>query len=263
VEILALVGSYRKQGNTDQIVGLIEEGLRRAADQHRERLAIETIYLGHEAINPCRGCRVCFDRGEEKCPFRDDLLAVKAKMKAADGLLLASPVYVDDVSGITKTWIDRLAHVCHRPEFAGRCAFSVATVGGSPTSHTLGTMTMALRTWGFHIAGQAGFKMGALMKPETSEARFRQGAEKVATQLFDAIHERKFARPSFYSLMMFKIQQYSWQRAARQDTVDYQYWQGQGWFEPGCTFYIPHESSPVKVALARFTGRVITRFVAS
>ncbi len=261
MQILALVGSYRKNGNTDQIVHMIEEGLQRIAEQHHEQLKVETINLGHQTINPCRGCRVCFNRGEDKCPHRDDLLAIKAKMKAADGLLIASPVYVDDVSGITKTWIDRLAHVCHRPEFAGKCAFAVATVAGSPTSHTMRTLSMALRTWGYHIVGQAGFKMGPLMSPETTAVRFQKQTDKIAAQLFEAIYGRQYARPTFYSLMMFKIQQWSWQRAVRQDTIDFQYWKNQGWFDPDRTFYIPHESNPVKVATARFVGAIMTHFV--
>ena len=215
MRILTLVGSYRKHGNTDQIVQLVEEALRQIAAEQQEPLEVETVYLGHQAISPCRGCRVCFDKGEEKCPCRDDLLEIKARMKAADGLLIASPVYVDDISGITKTWIDRLAHVCHRPEFAGKCAYLVVTVASSPTRHSLRTLSMALRTWGFHIVGQAGFKMGALMKPGTTTERFQGQAKKIATELFEAVQRRQALRPTFFSLMMFKIQQWSWQRAKR------------------------------------------------
>ena len=147
MRILALVGSYRRNGNTDQIVRLIEEQLRQVAARHQELLEIETVYLGRQTINPCRGCRVCFDMGEDKCPCRDDLLTIKAEMKSADGVLVASPVYVDDGNGITKNWIDRLAHVCHRPEFAGKCAFLVVTVAASPTSHSLRTLSAALFTY--------------------------------------------------------------------------------------------------------------------
>ena len=121
---------------------------------------------------------------------------------------------------------------------------------------------MALRTWGFHIVGQAGLKMGALMEPETTATRFQKRAEQIANALYEAIRQRQFARPSFLSLMMFKIQQYSWQRGAREDTLDCQYWRNRGWFEPGCTFYIAHEANPVKLAVARLVGGIITRFVA-
>jgi multimeric flavodoxin WrbA len=261
MKILMCVGSYRKGGNTDRIVNLIKAHLQVEADRHQTALELETLYLGHLAIAPCRGCRACFDQGEDKCPLKDDLLSVKTKMRQADGLLIASPVYVDDVSGITKTWIDRLAHVCHRPEFAGKCACLVTTVGSSPTSHALGTLSLALSTWGFYIAAQAGFKMGALLPAEDAKKRYEAQAEKIARQFFQAIHQRKFSRPTFRALMTFRIQQQFWQKAAT-DQADYRYWQGQGWLDPRRDFYQPHRASPVKVALARFTGGLLAKFVA-
>jgi multimeric flavodoxin WrbA len=263
MKILVLIGSYRRNGNTDQLAGLIRDGLQKEAEIHLQNLEIETIYLGHQQINPCRGCRICFERGEDKCPLKDDLLPVKAKMKQADGILVASPIYVDDVSGITKTWIDRLAHVCHRPEFAGKCAYLVTTVGSSPSSHSLRTLNLALSTWGFHIIGQEGFKTGALMQPEETRSRFQERAERIAHRLFKALYDRQFTRPSFMSLMMFRIQQLAWQRAdPKKSPYDYQYWENTGWLDPKREFYISTRASRIKIALARLTGSVIFPFVA-
>jgi hypothetical protein len=183
-------------------------------------------------------------------------------MRAADGILAASPVYVDDISGLTKTWFDRLAHVCHRPEFAGKCASLIVTTGSTRVKHALDSLGVALRTWGFHIVGQKGFKMGALMKPEQTRAQYQSAAEQAALALFNAIQQQKAAMPSFFSLMVFKIQQRGWQSKSDQDTIDYQYWKNQGWFDPRCTYFIPHQASPVKVALARLTGSIIDPFVA-
>ena len=151
------MGSFRRNGNTDQLTGLIKEHLLKEAAA-KTPLEIETVYLGQQDLQFCRGCRICYDHGEEKCPVKDDLLSIKAMMLSADGILMASPVYVDDVSGITKNFIDRLCHVCHRPQFAGKAAYLVATTGSSRTGKTLDTMKMALRTWGFNVVGQAGFR---------------------------------------------------------------------------------------------------------
>lgn len=262
MKILMLVGSYRKNGNTDQVCGLIKTHLEKIAAQQNVPLEIETVHLGQQRIEPCRGCRICFDRGEDKCPLKDDIAAIKARMQAADGILIASPIYVDDVNGITKNWIDRLAHVCHRPEFAGKSAFSVVTVGSTRMKHALDTLNLALRTWGFHVAGQAGFKTGALMKPAEMQAQHEEKARQVAVSFFHTLRTRAFTRPSFLSLMIFKIQQMGWQRQGKDpNTIDYQYWKNQGWFDPQRKFYIPIQSSPVKVALARLAGASIARFV--
>lgn len=260
MKILAINGSYRTNGNTARLLGLVEEQMRREASRAGEPLVFEHLVLGHFDLRMCRGCRICFDRGEECCPLKDDLLAVKAQMKAADGIFVATPVYVNDVSGITKNWIDRLAHVCHRPEFAGKCAYLLATVGDGPTGHTLTTLNLALRTWGFHIAGQAGFKTGARMQDDEIRGRYQQPAARVASRLFHAIDTRQFTHPPFLSLMTFRIQQRAWQRAA-DGSVDYRYWQDQGWLEPGRVFYTPQKASRVKVALARLVGDALAPFV--
>jgi multimeric flavodoxin WrbA len=260
MKILALVSSYRKRGNTARIVQMIEGHMEAIAARRGEPLEFDTLYLGHMDIELCRGCRTCFDRGEEMCPLKDDVPAIKAQVDAADGIILASPVYVNDVNGIAKNWIDRLAYVCHRPAFAGECAYLVATVADSPAKHTLRTMNVALRTWGFHIVGQAGFKMGALMAQEEAESRFEEETAQVANAMFDAISRERFLQPSFLSLMTFKIQQRAWQHEPP-GSMDYQYWKNQGWFDPDRTFYIEHRASRVKVALARLAGAVVARFV--
>jgi multimeric flavodoxin WrbA len=261
MKILFLIGSHRRHGNTDQLTGLIREHLRQEADQNQTPLEIETIYLGQQNIGFCRGCRICYDRGGEFCPMKDDIHVIKAKMVEADGILLASPVYVDDVSGITKNFIDRLCHVCHRPQFAGKTAYVLATTGGTRTGKTLATMKLALQTWGFHISGQSGYKMGALMKREDIRSQFDLQAAGVAKTLFNSIQRRDFSRPSFFGLMVFKIQQMSWRAKGIPGTVDYKYWEEQGWFNPNRTFFIPIKVGWLKLKLARLSGIIIGKIM--
>lgn len=265
MKILALIGSYRKNGNTDRVIHLMKEHLQSIAQQQTIPLELETVYLGDIQLGNCRGCRICMDRGEDRCPVKDDLLDLKQKMKESHGLLVASPVYVDDVSGITKTWIDRLAHVCHRPEFAGKSAYAIATTGSSPCNRTLGTLTQALSTWGYCIAGKQGFKMGARMDKAQIQSRYDQQVEKAARKFFNTIHLRQYEVPSFRSLMTFKIQQLAWQREGKtsegRGSYDYQYWNGAGWLAPTTDYYIPHRASKLKVALARLAGSAIAPLV--
>jgi len=259
VNILALVGSNRKKGNTARLVQLIGAQLETLAARAGHPLTFETLYLGDLDIRPCRGCRACFDRGEDACPLKDDVPLIRAKMDAADGLLLASPVYVDDVSGLVKTWMDRLAYLCHRPALAGKCAYPIATVGGSSTRHALRTMNAALLTWGYHLVGQAGYKMGALTPPDEL-APYQPAAARVAEQLFRAVSQQRALRPSWVSLIAFKIQQLAWQREPP-GSYDRTWWQAQGWLDPACTFYLPPRTPRVKVEVARLLGAVLARWM--
>jgi multimeric flavodoxin WrbA len=260
MHILALMSSNRKHGNTARLVQLIEDEMRALAARHGAPLEFETLHLGDLELHPCLGCRGCFDRGETRCPVKDDLPAIRAQMDAADGLIVASPVYVNDVNGVAKTWIDRLAYLCHRPALAGKCVYLIATVADSPTGHALRTLNIALRTWGCHIVGQAGYKMGPLLPQAELESRFSREAFRVAEAMFEAIAQQQYLRPAFMSLMMFKIQQLAWQRE-NPGSLDYAYWHDQGWLGPACTFYIPHRSNPLKVAAARGVGALLYRFV--
>jgi multimeric flavodoxin WrbA len=260
MKILALVTSHRKKGNTARIVQMIEGHMPAMAARHQQSLEFDTLCLGDMNVQFCRGCRTCFDRGEAKCPLKDDLPDIRTRMDAADGVIVASPIYVDDVNGIAKNWMDRLAYICHRPAFGGKCVYPLVTVGSSPTRHALRTLNAALLTWGFHLVGQAGYKMGALMDQAEMEGRYQKETARVADQLFRAVSEQQALRPSFVSLVVFKIQQLAWQREPS-DSYDYAYWEKQGWLAPERTFYVAHHASRIKVALARLAGAVLARFM--
>jgi multimeric flavodoxin WrbA len=61
------------------------------------------------------------------CVFEDDVPALVARMKEVDGIVFASPVYIDNVSGQMKVFFDRLADAIHYQILAGKYGCSVAT----------------------------------------------------------------------------------------------------------------------------------------
>jgi multimeric flavodoxin WrbA len=196
MKILAINGSYRKNGNTTRMLEMLSAQMQAAAVRNNHDFSFEIIHLGHQDIGFCRGCRACFNAGERKCPLQDDLLAIHEKIQDADGLVLASPVYVNDVSGIMKNWIDRMAFRCHRPAFAGKSAFIITTVGLGPTSHAERTLSDALTTWGFTVVGREGFKMGARMPKTQAETQFHRRINKAGANFYRAL--AKPPAPSFH-----------------------------------------------------------------
>jgi multimeric flavodoxin WrbA len=205
---------------------------------------------------------VCFDRGEDKCPLDDDVLSVRDKIVAADGLVLASPVYVNDVSGTMKTLVDRLAFVCHRPVFMGTPALILATTAGSPTKHTLRTMQSAHISWGGAIIASAGFVTGALSSTEEIRRKYGKRLESLARTVVETITEKHWKSPSFISLVVFTIQQKSWKRYAAQETkesTDAKYWRERGWFDSSSTYYFDHHAPWPRVAFARLVGSALAR----
>ena len=104
--ILSICGSYRQNGNTD---GLLKKALR-GAEQTGART--ENIHLSDYAIEFCRGCMNCFKNdGLEvgQCSIKDDMTKIIVpKILECDGMILGTPSYWSNVSGLMKNFIDRM-----------------------------------------------------------------------------------------------------------------------------------------------------------
>jgi len=259
MRIIVILGSGRRHGNTARVVEQTIAHLHRLAKREEQPLHIETIYLAQRDIQSCLGCRLCFDRGEQRCPHKDDLSAIAQSMAGANGLIVAGPVYVDDVSGLTKTWIDRLAYLCHRPALVHHCALAIATSAVSPTIHTLGTMTMALRTWGCCVAGSAGLRMGARWPDDEMEA-FTKRTERLARRLYRAIQRKHYERPGLIQLITFAVQQ-RYHRRHYEDSLDRTYWREQGWLDRGSQYYVKPRNNPLFLWIARALATLIAPLV--
>jgi multimeric flavodoxin WrbA len=190
MKFVALHSSARRGGNTEQIVRLAGEQLHRLADAAGAPLQFESVALSDLNLAMCRGCRACFDRGEEKCPLKDGLSDLTSKLLDADGVIFASPVYVEDVNAVMKNFIDRMAFNCHRPAFAGKTAFIVTTSGSGSTNHSVRTVKYALGSWGFHITGYRKYRMGALMDAETARVKYGKSVDGFAEELFRTVHRK-------------------------------------------------------------------------
>lgn len=108
--IIILVGSMRKGGNTDLLAQAFAEGA-------REDNTVEIISVADYKVNPCIGCNSCFAREGNKCFQIDDMDSIYDKLKTADIVVVASPVYFYGISAQLKVVIDRL-HTPMRNEFS-------------------------------------------------------------------------------------------------------------------------------------------------
>ena len=257
MKVLFLCGSGRTDGNTARAVGLFREKLEQVCGDAGVALETETVLLGQEELQFCRGCRACFDRGEDRCPLKDGLIPLRDRMLEADALVVASPVYVEDVSGLTKNWIDRMAFFCHRPGLYGKCAWLITTSASRSTKHSLRTMKVALTTWGAKVCGGNRLFLGALSSKEEIAAKYGAALEKAAAALFRAVRSQSAMKPSMFSLIAFRVQQTYWRRAAG-DSYDLKYWTDKGWLEKGCGHYGPYRAGAVKRCAADLAANFVS-----
>jgi len=89
----------------------------------------ELIDLPSLRIEACTACESCSLTGQ--CVYNDDFLFLYERMIAADGIVLGSPVYTDQVTGQMKVFIDRLADAIHYQTFSGKYGCAVSTTWSS------------------------------------------------------------------------------------------------------------------------------------
>jgi NAD(P)H-dependent FMN reductase len=125
VSVLGVVGSARPWGNSELLVRQVLRGAQ------AEGAAVEIVRLTALRIEPCTGCMRCVIGGE-RCPLPDDMGWLIERMQAADGMVLAAPIYWLGAAATIKLVLDRLLMVTGRvdePLPLPRPAVTIATAG--------------------------------------------------------------------------------------------------------------------------------------
>jgi multimeric flavodoxin WrbA len=106
VKVVAFSGSARKDGNTALLVRRAFEELEAAG------IECELLQLAGKRCHGCTACLKCAETADGTCPGVDDFISRECipRALAADGIIIASPVYFADVSTETKALIDRLGY---------------------------------------------------------------------------------------------------------------------------------------------------------
>lgn len=97
--LLAISSTPRRGGNSEKAL----RSFCRAAEE--KGASVEIIRLQALRLEPCRGCELC--EADGICIVKDEMQPLYRKVAAADGLLLATPVYFGSLSAQLKIFMDR------------------------------------------------------------------------------------------------------------------------------------------------------------
>lgn len=157
MKVVAFSGSARKDGNTAILV--------REIFQHLERqgIEIELVQLAGVNIKACRACYRCFENKNQLCSVEDDELNLCIdKMLSAEGIILASPTYIGDVSSTMKALIDRAGMVSRANDNMLRykvgAAVAVASWGGA--IHSFDSMNHFFLIGEMIVVGSSNWNLG-------------------------------------------------------------------------------------------------------
>lgn len=256
MKILAAVASPRGKGNTYKTIKKVEQRMK----SYDETIEFEYLILRDADFKLCRGCYQCLEKGEQHCLLKDERASIEASMHACDGFIFASPVYNYNMSWIAKNFSDRFAYISHRPRFHGKRAMVVATTGGVGLPFTLFLLKFPLMVWGFDVASKLGvaYSPGIFSEEQSKamEEKREKAVLKAADKFHDSIVKKRKPKPGVISIVGFMLQKVSFSHA-KKDNVDYLYWRGKGWLEPGTYYYCEAKIGPVKRFLGWLAARIM------
>ncbi len=100
MRVLMINGSPRKNGNTSIALTEMERIFQ------EEGMETQVVQVGNQNIRGCIACLSCKQKG--KCVFDDLVNQIAPQFEAADGLVIASPVYYASANGGLISFLDRL-----------------------------------------------------------------------------------------------------------------------------------------------------------
>lgn len=153
--ILIVIGSPRRRGNSAALAGRLSKSAAAAG------AAVETIFLQELDIKPCTACEACRNKKARGCIIRDGMQPLYSKIKAADAIVIAGPVYWFSLSAQTKLFMDRWYALGGDNDYRGLrgkrfgilLAFADADAFSSGAVNALHTFQDAIGYLGGSIAG--------------------------------------------------------------------------------------------------------------
>jgi multimeric flavodoxin WrbA len=223
MKVTAFVGSARKQHTyhaAEKFLQLL---------QSYGNVDTEIVRLCDYNIETCKGCRICFDKGEEFCQFKDDRDKLIEKMTHSDGVIFATPNYSFQLSAYMKIFLDRLGFVFHRPRFFGKTFTSIVAQGIGKGGDIVKYLHFIGKGLGFNVVKGSCVKT---LEPMTEKARrkFDLTLERASKKFYARLSGKKYPSPALFWLMAFRMARTSMQKMLDENWRDFTYYRDNGWF---------------------------------
>jgi len=219
MKLLCISGSPR--GKSSNTLKLVEEALAGATEVEPD-ISVEQVHLGELHIEFCTGCGACHKK-LLACPLKDDIGEVLKKMLDADAIILASPVYINQVTAQLKVLLDRSSPFVHCQMLRGKYSAAFATSGGGPHEMVPEYLKEYLISCGAqYVCG--------VSAPMSGMQEARKKARALGEKLVRAVKEQKTYHDQL-ALMQKRKAFFKPVISSRKDEWkgEYDYWRQKGW----------------------------------
>jgi multimeric flavodoxin WrbA len=228
--VTAFVGSGRKKHTLDAVVQFLSN-LQSMGD-----IEVEIVRLSDYHLEICKGCKVCFNKGEEHCPLKDDRDVLIEKIMASDGVVFASPNYSFQVSAMMKAFLDRLGFAFHRPRFFGKTFTSIVAQGFYGGDKIVKYLDFVGSFLGFNtVKGSCIMTIDPMT--EKQQHKIDRVLAKQARRYYARLEKPDYPVPSWLKLIIFRLTRTKARLELDDSFRDYTYYTDKGWFESD--YYYP------------------------
>jgi len=105
MKVIAVNGSPRKNWNTDI---LLKKALEGAQSKGADTEIIHLYDLNFKGCTSCFACKVKNSKYIGRCAMKDELTSVLEKISECDSLILGSPIYLGNITGEMRSFLERL-----------------------------------------------------------------------------------------------------------------------------------------------------------
>jgi multimeric flavodoxin WrbA len=182
----------------------------------------EIIHLCDLNIGFCRHCEECHEKILH-CSIADSVPKILNKMLEADGIILASPNYINQVNASMKALFDRSSHFIHCKRLLDKYVVAVVTSGSGQDKDVLDYIKFYTHTCGAQYSG------GVSSRVPVSKGKMEE-AYNLGVRLALDIKEKK-AYPEQVALIEESKQHFGEVIKKRKNEwiEEYRYWQDKGW----------------------------------
>lgn len=187
-----------------------------------EDVKYEVIHLCDLKIEFCRHLEKCHKKIMD-CPIRDGVKMVLRKMLDTDGIILASPNYINQVTASMKALFDRSSHFIHCKRLLGKYIAGVVSSGSGQDKDVLDYIRYYANTCGAQYSGGVSSAASAIKKKAGESLE-------LGRKIVSDIREKR-AYPDQIGATEKGKQHFAEVIKARKDDwkEEYQYWMDKGW----------------------------------
>lgn len=215
-EIFVYIGSKAgRESNTFKYVSAV---LNKTIESvGRENIKVALYTASSSKINSCESCLNCFVNGKCHQDENDDMKIIKEKILNADFIILASPVYLHNVSGDMKIFFDRVTYWSHLLRLSGKAGVAIATSSGNGLDLTINYIQKAMLHMGIKVVGKFG------VVPYEINEKYIKSVENCSSIISEYVTGKKIESDNLLELI-FKANKSSIELQSNFNTSEYKYW---------------------------------------